>query len=159
MYLNNNYMTGAVLKDMPNNSGNFTDGAASEQYQLTSTRSSVTISKDGMVNLYALLLNKSLTTGSTAKVLLRPDEYVVTFDDTKVQVTADSSGIYVKALTDIPQNTNFSITIQIRDNTGSEYSQGKADPHYRCYQRWRRRYRRRWRRHTCNAQGRTQAVY
>ena len=78
-----------------------------------------------MVNLYALLLNKSLTTGSTAKVLLRPDEYVVTFDDTKVQVTADSSGIYVKALTDIPQNTNFSITIQIRDNTGSEYSKVK----------------------------------
>ena len=33
MYLNNNYMTGAVLKDMPNNSGNFTDGAASEQHQ------------------------------------------------------------------------------------------------------------------------------
>lgn len=28
VYLNNNYMTGAVLKDMPNNSGNFTDGAA-----------------------------------------------------------------------------------------------------------------------------------
>ena len=125
VYLNNNYMTGAVLKDMPNNSGNFTDGAASEQYQLTSTRSTVTVSKDGTVNLYALLLNKSLTTGSTAKVLLRPDEYVVTFDDTKVQVTADSSGIYVKALTDIPQNTNFSITIQIKDNTGSEYSKVK----------------------------------
>ena len=125
VYLNNNYMTGAVLKDMPNNSGNFTDGAASEQHQLTSTRSTVTVSKDGTVNLYALLLNKSLTTGSTAKVLLRPDEYVVTFDDTKVQVTADSSGIYVKALTDIPQNTNFSITIQIKDNTGSEYSKVK----------------------------------
>ena len=125
VYLNNNYMTGAVLKDMPNNTGNFTDGAASEQHQLTSTRSTVTVSKDGTVNLYALLLNKSLTTGSTAKVLLRPDEYVVTFDDTKVQVTADSSGIYVKALTDIPQNTNFSITIQIKDNTGSEYSKVK----------------------------------
>ena len=125
VYLNNNYMTGAVLKDMPNNTGNFTDGAASEQHQLTGTRSTVTVSKDGTVNLYALLLNKSLTTGSTAKVLLRPDEYVVTFDDTKVQVTADSSGIYVKALTDIPLNTNFSITIQIKDNTGSEYSKVK----------------------------------
>lgn len=125
VYLNNNYMTGAVLKDMPNNSGNFTDGAASEQHQLTGTRSTVTVSKDGTVNLYALLLNKSLTTGSTAKVLLRPDEYVVIFDDTKVQVTADSSGIYVKALTDIPLNTNFSITIQIKDNTGSEYSKVK----------------------------------
>ena len=125
VYLNNNYMTGAVLKDMPNNSGNFTDGAASEQHQLAGTRSTVTVSKDGTVNLYALLLNKSLTTGSTAKVLLRPDEYVVTFDDTKVQVTADSSGIYVKALTDIPLNTNFSITIQIKDNTGSEYSKVK----------------------------------
>ena len=125
VYLNNNYMTGAVLKDMPNNTGNFTDGAASEQHQLTGTRSTVTVSKDGTVNLYALLLNKSLTTGSTAEVLLRPDEYVVTFDDTKVQVTADSSGIYVKALTDIPLNTNFSITIQIKDNTGSEYSKVK----------------------------------
>lgn len=125
VYLNNNYMTGTVLKDMPNNSGNFADGAASEQYQLTSNRSTVTVSKDGTVNLYALLLNKSLTTGSTAKALLRPDEYVVTFDDTKVQVTADSSGIYVKALTDIPLNTNFSITIQIKDNTGSEYSKAK----------------------------------
>ena len=49
----------------------------------------------------------------------------MTFDDTKVQVTADSSGIYVKALTDIPLNTNFSITIQIKDNTGSEYSKVK----------------------------------
>ena len=47
MYLNNNYMTGAVLKDMPNNSGNFTDGAASEQHQLAGTRSTVTVSKDG----------------------------------------------------------------------------------------------------------------
>lgn len=125
VYLNNNYMTGAVLKDMPNNSGNFTDGAANEQHQLTGTRSTVTVSKDGTVNLYALLLNKSLTTGSTEKALLRPDEYVVTFDYTKVQVTADSSGIYVKALTDIPLNTNFSITIQIKDNTGSEYSKVK----------------------------------
>ena len=125
VYLNNNYMTGTVLKDMPNNSGNFTDGAASEQYQLTSTRSTVTVSKDGTVNLYALLLNKSLTTGSTAKELLKPDEYVVSFDDTKVQVTSDGSGIYVKALTDIPLNTNFSITIQIKDNTGSEYSKVK----------------------------------
>ena len=125
VYLNNNYMTGTVLKDMPNNSGNFADGAASEQYQLTSNRSTVTVSKDGTVNLYALLLNKSLTTGSTAKVLLKPDEYVVSFDDTKVQVTSDGSGIYVKALTDIPLNTNFSITIQIKDNTGSEYSKVK----------------------------------
>ena len=50
MYLNNNYMTGAVLKDMPNNSGNFTDSAASEQHQLTGTRSTVTVSKDGTVN-------------------------------------------------------------------------------------------------------------
>ena len=49
----------------------------------------------------------------------------MTFDDTKVQVTADRSGIYVKALTDIPLNTNFSITIQIKDNTGSEYSKVK----------------------------------
>lgn len=31
----------------------------------------------------------------------------------------------MKALTDIPQNTNFSITIQIKDNTGSEYSKVK----------------------------------
>ena len=83
MYLNNNYMTGAVLKDMPNNTGNFTDGAASEQHQLTGTRSTVTVSKDGTVNLYALLLNKSLTTGSTAKVLPYPSKAEIFRESTR----------------------------------------------------------------------------
>ena len=45
--------------------------------------SKVTVSKDGTVNLYALLLNKSLTTGSTAKVLPCPSKAEIFRESTR----------------------------------------------------------------------------
>lgn len=122
VYLNNNYMTGTVLKDIENNAGNFTDGASTAQYQLSASKENVQISKNGTVNIYALLQNKALVSGSLAKEILRPDEYEAVFDVSKIEVTSDSNGIYVKALTDIPKTDNFRITVQIKNNDGSNYS-------------------------------------
>lgn len=122
VYLNNNYMTGAVLKEMEHNSGNFTDGASSEQYQLTASRTTVQISKSNVIDLYALLQNRSLTTGKTSKVPLRPDEYTIEWDRSKIEITQDVNGFYAKALADIPKNNPIAVTIRIKDNDGSAYS-------------------------------------
>lgn len=122
VYLNNNYMTGSVLKGMGNNAGNFVDSANTEQYQLVSNRATVQISQTGAVNLYALLQNRSRMTGSTSKVLLRPDEYTVTCDHAKVEITSGPNGFYARALTEIPAAANLTVTIQIKDNAGSDYS-------------------------------------
>ena len=122
VFLRNNYLTGADLRDMSNNSGNFTDGAAGEQYQLTAAQA-VQISKADDTNVYALLRNRSLTTGNTTqKILLNPDEYSIIFDETKLDITITALGIFVKALEDIPSADNLTIEIRILDNTGSDYS-------------------------------------
>ena len=122
IYMNDNYMTGATLKGMANNSGNFADGAASGQYQLQSTAVSVHISKTGDVNLYALMKNKALADGMPAKALLKPTEYTTVYDAEKLTVTANDTGIYVRAKTDIPLASPQTLSIQIKDNDGSDYS-------------------------------------
>lgn len=122
VYLEENYMTGSVLREMPHNAGNFTDGASTEQYQLTAKQMTLQIRESGTVNLYELLLNRSLTTGNTAKVLLNPEEYTVEWDRSKVEITQDANGIYAKALTALPKSAPAAVTVRIRDNTGSAYS-------------------------------------
>ncbi len=122
IYLSNNYLTGTDLKGMTNNAKNFTDSATTEQYQLQATKSLVQISKTGTVNVYALLNNSSLTTSGTAKSLLNPGEYTLTYDTTKLEVTVNTTDISVKALTDIKTADNIKITIAITDNAGSSYS-------------------------------------
>lgn len=121
VYLNDNYMTGSVLKAMENNAGNFTDAAAM-QYQLSATKDWVQVSKNGTVNLYALLQNRALAGGLPVKVLLHPDEYTVTYNSSKLEITTDANGIYTKALVDLPKSDSFTVTIQIEDNNGSDYS-------------------------------------
>ena len=121
VYLNDNYMTGSVLKGMEKNAGNFTDAAAM-QYQLSATKDWVQVSKNGTVNLYALLQNRALAGGLPVKVLLHPDEYTVTYNSSKVEITTDANGIYTKALVDLPKSDSFTVTIQIEDNNGSDYS-------------------------------------
>ena len=124
VYLQNNYLTGDLLKSMPNNEKNFTDNAATEQYQLTANQYAVQVSKTGTgTNVYSMLFNQSKTTGnSTQKIRLNPDEYEVIYDDSKVEVVVNSDGIFVKALEDILIDDNLTIEIRIRDNTGSDYS-------------------------------------
>ena len=123
VYLMNNYLTGSVLKGMTNNEKNFTDGAGTEQYQLTASKTLVQVYQDKAVNLYSLLQNKSLTTGNLIqKVLLNPDEYTLTYDAARLSVRVDASGIYVTALDTIPKSDNETIVITILDNTGSAYS-------------------------------------
>ena len=122
VYLQDNYFTGDVLKGMPNNEKNFTDGATSEQYQLIAL-STVQINKDTSQNVYSLLQNKSYTDGNTTeKVRLNPDEYAVNYNDNKVEVTIESNGIFVTAKTEIPKSENFYIEIFILANDGSNYS-------------------------------------
>lgn len=122
VYLEENYMTGSVLRGMPHNAGNFSDGASTEQYQLTAKRMTLQIGESGTVNLYALLLNQSLATGNTSKALLRPEEYTVEWDRSKVELTQDANGIYAKALTELPKSAPATVTLRIKDNTGSAYS-------------------------------------
>ncbi len=123
VYLMDNYLTGDVLRDMVNNGQNFSDGATSEQYQLTASKTLVQVYQDKTIDLYALLQNKSLTTGNVLqKVLLNPDEYTLTYDATKLAVTVDGSGIHVMALSEIPRSENLTMVITILDNTGSAYS-------------------------------------
>lgn len=122
VFLNDNYMTGAALKEMANNSGNFTDGASSGQYQLTSSKGTVRLSWDGTVDLYALLQNKALASGLAAKAVLLPEEYTAACGSGKVALTQDSSGIYARALEDIKASEDITVTISIRDNDGSGYS-------------------------------------
>lgn len=122
VYLNDNYMTGAALKELANNSGNFADGASSGQYQLTGSRDTVRISRDGAVDLYALLQNKALASGLAAKAVLLPEEYTAICASGKVALTQDSNGIYARALEDIKTSEDITVTISIRDNDGSSYS-------------------------------------
>jgi Leucine-rich repeat (LRR) protein len=123
VFLQNNYLTGAILRDMPNNEKNFTDSAASEQYQLIATKDPMQIYTDKTVNIYSLLRNKSRVSGNTTqKILLNPDEYVIEYDPALFEVTIDANGIHIKALADIPEGDDATITIYIKDNAGSAYS-------------------------------------
>jgi len=123
VYLMNNYLTGTVLRDMPNNAKNFADGATTEQYQLTSTSSVVTVNENTTVNIYPTLRNRSYTSGNmTQKILLNPDEYTLVYNTAKFLVTVDSTGIHIKALTEVPLSENETIVICIKANDGSAYS-------------------------------------
>lgn len=118
----NNYLTGTVLAGMQYNAANFADGAATEQYQLTSRQSTVQVYKDRGVNLYTMLQNQSKLSGNTTqKILLKPEEYTIDYDNTKVELTVDATGIHAKALDDIV-GSGTAVTIAIKDNTGSNYS-------------------------------------
>lgn len=123
VYLQNNYLTGTFLKGMTYNDKNFADGASTEQYQLASTYTTLQIFEDKTVNIYTSLRNKSYTSGNTTqKVLLKPDEYTLSYDNTLVEVTIDANGIYVRALAALPKSDGVTITIQILANDGSSYS-------------------------------------
>ena len=115
LFLNDNYMTGETLKDSANNSGNFADGAET-QHRLSSTKEKVQIRKESETNLYSLLRI------TPEKELLRPDEFTVSYDAAKLELCVDDSGIYIKALEDIPDADGVFVTVCIKDNTGSEYS-------------------------------------
>lgn len=118
VYAQNNYMTGEAMKTIESGDYNFVDGGTGVQYRLAATKTKLQISEEGMVNLYTLLENH----GSPNKPLLRPDEYTVTADETKVDITRDNNGFYVRALGEIPLSENFRVTICIKDNDGSDYS-------------------------------------
>ena len=122
IYLMDNYLTGSVLLSMLNNDRNFTDGATNEQYKLTSTQATVQVYEDKEINLYPLLRNQAIKSGSPAKPVLAPDEYTLTYNSSVVTVTVTASGIQIKALTEITKADNEIITITIKDNTGSDYS-------------------------------------
>lgn len=115
LFLNDNYMTGETLKDSANNSGNFADGAET-QHRLSSTKEKVQIRKESETNLYSLLRI------TPEKELLRPDEFTADYNATKLGLRVDDSGIYIKALEDIPDADGVFVTVCIKDNTGSEYS-------------------------------------
>lgn len=125
VFAQNNYMTGAVLKGLPNNEHNFCDGAAAAQFRLTAS-SPVTVSTSRQTNLYSLLKNKLVAgNSSTNKPLLPADcylAYVSNDPDGKITLTYDANGIYVQAGEDIAASENITITIYIKDNEGSDYS-------------------------------------
>lgn len=127
VYAQNNYMTGSNLLAMENNQKNFTDSATTEQYQLTVKQSPVQIKTDAEVNVYAYLQNKSYTTGNvTNKLRLPAEDYVVTItngDASKITISIREDGIYVLANEEVLKNEKFQITISIKDNTDSLYSQ------------------------------------
>ena len=121
--LTDNYLTGTVLSSMSPNDKNFVDGLSTHQYQLISSKTTVQIGKTATTDLYPLLKNKYLDTGNiTQKRLLNPEEYNLTYDDSKIGVTVSTSGIFVKALTDITQSDDVEIEIMIAGNEGSNYS-------------------------------------
>ncbi|WP_312648432.1 S-layer homology domain-containing protein [Aminipila sp.] len=125
VYMENNYLTGNVLKGIANNQGNFCDGVTTAQYQLIGS-SPVRITSTSAVNVYPLLKNKLLTTGTTmGKPILNTKCYTASLlNDTsgKVTLTSDEKGIYVLANTLVPQSDNLQVVIMIKDNIGSDYS-------------------------------------
>lgn len=118
IYARNNYMTGEVMKTIESGDCNFVDGGTGVQYRLATAKTKLQISEEGTVNLYTLLENH----GSPNKPLLRPNEYTVTADETKVEITRDNNGFYVRALGEIPLSENLRVTICIKGNDGSDYS-------------------------------------
>jgi len=124
VYAQNNYMTGATLKDIANNENNFCDNAVTAQYKLTATH--ITVSKVSAVNVYSLLRNMKTTTGNTyGKPVLPADCYEAWIEndpDDKVELTADQNGIYITALEDIAISENIVAVVRILGNEGSEYS-------------------------------------
>ena len=86
----------------------------------------MTIGKTAPVNVYPLLQNRLITTGSTSgKPLLPADSYeawVENDPDGKVELTFDINGIYVKALEDMPRGENITVVVRILSNDGSDYS-------------------------------------
>ncbi len=115
VYLNDNYMTGETLKDAANNAGNFADGAEA-QHRLSLAKEKVQISKESETNLYPILRI------TPEKELLRPDEFTADYDASKLELRTDDSGIYIKALEEIPDADGLKIKIWIKNNDGSECS-------------------------------------
>ena len=125
VYMENNYLTGTVMKGLANNAGNFCDTATTTQYQLIAT-SEATINKTTATNIYPLLKNKNIVTGNTTeKPVLSVDSYEVSVlnDSTsKIELTVNSSGIHVKAADEVLKSEGIKLEIMIKDNTGSDYS-------------------------------------
>lgn len=124
VYAQNNYLTGAALKEMAHNEENFTDGAASEQYQLTAPEY-VQISKERSTDLYALLRNRSLRDGNTSRKLRLPQAAytaAIVSGASLVALDRTDDAILVSANAEIPKASAVAVEIAIRDNIGSDYS-------------------------------------
>ncbi|MDR0570570.1 MAG: S-layer homology domain-containing protein [Clostridiales Family XIII bacterium] len=121
--LEDNYMTGAVLKNMTGNGKNFADGAVGEQYQLSVSRDPVRISKTAGMNIHALLRNVLTPAGNGAqKPPLNPDEYDLAYDASRIEAVATASGIFVRALADAPLKDGLALEVRIKGNDGSDRS-------------------------------------
>lgn len=122
VYVQNNYMTGDVLRGLENNAGNFVNQASTDQYQLIVSESTVQLDQENAVNLYPLIQKQSVAGGEAEEINLDPDDFTLTYDDTKVEILVDEDGIHAKALTDILDTEELTVSIQIKDNTNSKYS-------------------------------------
>ncbi len=124
VFAQNNYLTGDVLSGLANSTRNFCDGAETAQYQLTAS-GTVRLSKNNRTNLYSYLRNRAVSGSLPAKSLLPADQYVAAVSndpENKIELTFDANGIYVQTGTDVRTAENVTVTIQIKDNDGSEYS-------------------------------------
>ena len=125
VYAQDNYLTGGVLKSLDNNSGNFCDGAPAKQYRLIA--GITTASMSAPTNVYTLLRNRDIVTGSTTgKPILPAGCYEAEVDsdpENKIELTFDDNGIFIKALEQIAANEQITIVIRILGNTDSEYSE------------------------------------
>jgi hypothetical protein len=123
VYVETNYLTGDELIDLAGYKDNFCDGAQNPQYRLTAD-SPRTISQTTTTNIYLSLRNRPLQ-NSPAKGILPADCYEAEIlNDTggKVTLTADATGILVKANGEVLKSENILLRIYIKDNNGSDYS-------------------------------------
>lgn len=139
VYARDNYLTGQVLGKVADNARNFCDGATTEQYRMTGP-SSLTINESSKINVWPMVQNRNIKTGDTwLKPLLPISCYTAVIENdtkTKVELTQDGSGFYVKVVPlpppvdpneqpkkqEMSTSENIRLTIRLTDNTGSEYS-------------------------------------
>ncbi|MCL1874108.1 MAG: S-layer homology domain-containing protein [Clostridiales bacterium] len=128
-----NYLTGIELKGLIYNKDNFTDGALSMQNQLYMAHLYSPLGTS--LNVYPRLQHFTVgTQTANTKQVLWPTEYICTVisnddsDDSddlaepKVEITIDTTGIYIKPLQAIPLSAPVVIEIQIKHNDDSNYS-------------------------------------
>jgi len=122
IWLDNNYLTGEILKRMKHYENNFADGAATPQYQLTAKEEYAIVSMIEGTNIIEHLQKTLVGAGEAAAVTLLPTDFEFTYDESKLIVTANEKGLFVQARQRIPKSKLLPLEIRIRGNNGSEYS-------------------------------------
>jgi len=122
--LNINYLAGAILKSMSNQSDNFIDEQNNLQYKMY-IQEFLQLDIDQIGNLYTLFKNYDAKTDKeSAKPKLPVERYsfvLVSKDASVVELTQDEFGFYVKPLAEIKRDRPALIDITIIGDEGNPY--------------------------------------